>query len=86
MLLHHLAVVHLVDVIAGENQDVLGLFGADGIDVLINGVGRALIPLIADALHGRQHFNKFTDLAAQNVPAFADVAVSATAPWYWVRI
>ena len=75
MLLHHLAVIHFVDVIAGKNQHVLGLLGADGINVLVNRIGSALIPLIADALHGRKHFDELSHLAAQDVPAFADVAV-----------
>ena len=75
MLLHHLAVIHFVDVIAGKNEDVLGLLGADGINVLVNRVGCALIPLVADPLHGRKHFDELSDFAAENVPAFADVAV-----------
>ena len=75
VLLHHLAVIHFVDVVAGKNQDVLGLLGADGINVLIDRVGCALIPLIADALHGRKNFDELADFAAENVPAFADVAV-----------
>ena len=44
MLLQHLLIVHLVDVVAGEDEDMLRFFGADGIDVLKDGVGRALIP------------------------------------------
>src|ERR1035437_5455029 len=75
VLLHHLAVVHLVDVVAGKNKNVLGLFRADGINVLVNGVGRALIPLVTDSLHGRQDFHELAYLAAQDVPAFADVPV-----------
>jgi hypothetical protein len=75
MLGHHLAVIHFVDVIAGEDEDVLGLLGADGIYVLINGVGRALIPLIADPLHGRKDFDELSHFAAEDVPAFANVAV-----------
>src|SRR5205823_3986255 len=42
MLPHHLAVIHLVDVVAGKNQDVLGLLGADGVNVLVDGVRGAL--------------------------------------------
>jgi hypothetical protein len=75
MLLHHLAVIHFVDVIAGEDEDVFGLLGADGINVLINGVGGALIPLVADPLHGGKHFDELSDLATEDVPALADVAV-----------
>jgi hypothetical protein len=75
MLLHHLAVIHFVNVIAGKNEDVFGLLGADGINILVNRVSRALIPLIADPLHGGKNFDKLSDFAAENVPAFADVAI-----------
>ena len=75
VLAHHLAVIHFVDVVAGENQHVFRLLGADGINVLVDGVGGALIPLVADALHGGQDFDEFSDFAAEDVPAFADVAV-----------
>ena len=75
MLLHHLAVIHFVDVIAGEDEDVLGLLGADGINVLVNGVGCALIPLVADPLHGGKDFDELSDFAAEDVPALADVTV-----------
>src|SRR5579864_990092 len=75
MLLHHLAVIHLVDMIAGKNEHMLGLLGADGINILVNRVGRALIPLVAHPLHRRQHFHELAYLAAQDIPAFADVPV-----------
>ncbi len=52
VLLLHAGVVHLVDVVAGEDEDVAGLLGADGIDVLEDGVGGALVPALGDALHG----------------------------------
>jgi hypothetical protein len=54
---------------------VLRLLGADGINVLVNRVGRALVPLLADPLHGRQHFDELSYFAAQNVPALAHVPV-----------
>src|SRR6202035_5761307 len=75
MLFHHLAVIHFVDVIAGKNDDVLGLLGADRINILIDRIGGALIPLIAHPLHGRQDFHELSNLSAEHVPAFADVAV-----------
>src|SRR5437764_14398297 len=75
MLPQHQVVIHLVDMVARQNQNVLRLLRAYGINVLINGVGGALVPLIADALHRRQHFNKFPYFAAQDVPALADVAI-----------
>ena len=68
MLLQHQAVVHLVDVIAGEDENVLRLLGADGIDVLVDGVGGAHVPVLADALHGRQDFDELAQFAADDVP------------------
>ena len=50
VVLDHRAVVHLVDVVAGQNDDVAGPLLLQGVDVLIDGVGRALIPVLVDAL------------------------------------
>ena len=58
VLLEHAGVVHLVDVVAGEDDDVLGFFGADGVDVLVDGVGGALVPGFGDALHGREDLDE----------------------------
>ena len=41
----HGGVVHLIDVVAGQNQHVIGVIALDKGNVLIDGVGRALIPL-----------------------------------------
>jgi hypothetical protein len=75
MLLEHQPVIHLVNVVAGEDEHVLGLLGPDGIDILVNRVGRALVPLVADALHGREHFHELPHFASYDVPAFADVSI-----------
>ena len=42
---HHGGVVHLVDVVAGEHHYIFRVVLLNKIDVLVNGVGRALIPL-----------------------------------------
>ena len=75
MLFHHQLVIHFVDVVAGENQHVLGLLRTDGINVLIDRVGGALIPGFADAFHRRQDFDELAHFAGEESPAFADVAV-----------
>ena len=76
MLPEHLAVVHFVDVVAGEDEHVLRLLGADGVDVLVDGVGRAHVPVGADALHGRQDLNELAEFLGDDAgPAFADVPV-----------
>jgi hypothetical protein len=76
MLLEHEGIVHLVDVIAGEDDDVLGFFGADGVDVLVDGIGGALIPRLGDALHRREYLDELAELVGDDgAPALADVAV-----------
>ncbi len=76
MLLEHLGVVHFVDVVAGEDEDVFGALAADGVDVLIDGVGGAAIPLFADAHLGRKDFNKFAE-ANNGRPAGSNMAAKA---------
>ena len=72
----HTAVVHLVDVVAGEDDHVLWLFAADGIDVLVNGIGVPHVPVGAGALHGGQEFKELAQFLGYNPrPAFTDVAV-----------
>jgi hypothetical protein len=59
-------VVHLVDVITGQHQDVVGVLRAQDVQVLVDGVGRALVPaLLVDLLLGRQQVDEFVELAAQ---------------------
>jgi hypothetical protein len=55
---------------------MLGLLGADGIDVLIHSISGAHVPVGADALHGRQNLNELAELVRDHAgPAFTDVTV-----------
>jgi hypothetical protein len=75
MLLHQ-RVIHLVDVVAGKDEDVLWFFRADGIDVLKDSVGGALVPGLGDALHGRKNLDELAELTRDDgAPAFADMSV-----------
>ena len=40
----HLGVIHLIDVVAGEDQHLIGVVPVNEANILINGVGRALVP------------------------------------------
>ena len=75
VLLQHQFVVHLVDVVAGEDEDVLRLLAADGVDVLIDGVGGALVPILADALHRREDFDELAKFAGRPPSSLADMAI-----------
>jgi len=74
--LHHESVVHLVNVVAGEDEDILWFFGADGVDVLVDGIGSALVPGLGDALHRREDLDEFAELVGDDrAPALPDMAV-----------
>ena len=71
----HARVVHLVDVIAGKDDQIPRAFPRDRIEILIDGVRRSLIPVLADALLRRQNLDEFAELLGDDAPAHADVAV-----------
>ena len=58
----HLVVVHLVDVVAREDQGLFRRFGLDALKILKYRVRRPLVPVLVHALHGRQHFDVFAQL------------------------
>jgi len=76
VLIEHLLVIHLVDVVAGKNEDEIGAFAADGINILVDGVGGALIPGLRDAHLRRQHLNEIPQ-SHKRRPAAPDVAIQA---------
>ena len=41
----HLGVVHFIDMVARQDQHVLGVVAFNEVDVLVNGVGSALVPV-----------------------------------------
>ena len=53
MLLHHLLEVHTVDVVGADDHHNIWLHIFDDVDGLIDGVGRAEIPVLAETLLGR---------------------------------
>jgi hypothetical protein len=66
---HHF-VIHLVDVIAGEDDDVVRLVALDDVDVLVHGIGRAGVPhVLRNALAGRQDIEGLVALGTEEVPA-----------------
>ena len=76
MVVQHAAVVHLVDVVAAQDDHVRRLFAADRVDVLIDRIGGAHVPVGAGALHGRQQLKELAQLLRHDAgPAFADVPV-----------
>ena len=71
-------VVHLVDVIAGEHDHQPWGRHLQRIDVLVDGVGSAEIPVVIDPLLRREHVEELAEVAAeQPMPSQIQVAVEA---------
>ena len=69
MLLQHELVIHLVDMIAGQHDDVFGRMAGDDVDVLEHRIGRAFIPVeFVDALGGRENVEALVPLGPHEVP------------------
>jgi hypothetical protein len=78
VLLHvqpeHQRVVHLVDVIAADDQHVLGALALQGVDVLVDGVGGAQVPVgPPGALLRRGGAHVLAELGVEDAPAALDV-------------
>ena len=71
----HPRVVHLVDVVARQHDQVPRVLAHDRVEVLVDRVGGALVPVLADALLRRQDLDELAELLRHDVPAHADVPV-----------
>ena len=71
----HLRVVHLVDVVAGQDDDVARRFTGDRIEVLVDRIRRAEIPVLVDTLLRRQDFDEFAELFGDDAPSHSDMPV-----------
>ncbi len=74
----HGGVVHLVDVIPCQHHDVLGTVVTDDVDVLVDGICGAAIPVhLVHPLLGGQQVDELVHLVAQERPARLQVAQQA---------
>ncbi len=70
MLLQHDLIIHLVDVVAGEDYHIFRRAVADDVDVLKNGVGGAGVPLaLGHALARRHNVETFIAARPKEIPA-----------------
>ena len=75
VLLQHLFVVHLVDVIAGQDDHVTRPIALDDIDILVHRVGGAEIPHpFRDALAGGKNVETLVAFVPEEGPAVLHVA------------
>ena len=79
MIVDHPGVIHLVDVVAGQDQRIAGRGLLDGVHVLVDRVGGPLIPHLGDPLLRRDHLDVLAQLAAEELPPLVEVPVQAVA-------
>ena len=78
VLHEHGLVVHLVDVIAGQDDDVFRRVALDDVDVLKHGVGRAGVPgAVRHALAGGQDVEALVAFQPEKIPAALQMADQA---------
>jgi hypothetical protein len=65
----HAAVVHFVDVVAGQDQHMRRLMRANDVEVLVDRIRGAHVPaVLVDTLLRRQQFDELTELATEKAP------------------
>ena len=75
VLLQHQLIIHLVDVIARQDDHIFGSVALDDVDILEHRVGGAFIPLeLGHALRGGQDVEALVAFGPQEVPAALQVA------------
>ena len=67
VVVQHLVVVHLVNVVAGEDEDIFRVVHVDEVDVLIDGVGCSAVPFSAFPFLIRRQY-KYTAIGYIKVP------------------
>src|SRR5262249_48600718 len=78
VLSQHQFVVHLVDMVACENDDVLRAVAFDDVHVLKDGIGSPEIPLaLGGALTRRQYIEALVSLRPEEAPAALKVLYQA---------
>ena len=53
MMTDHGSVIHLIDMITRENEDVICALIVDKVEILVDGIGGSAIPLLARAISDR---------------------------------
>ena len=69
----HLGVVHLVDVVAGEHDEMSRVLAQDRIEVLVDRIGGAEIPVLADALLRAENLDELAEFVGDDAPSHAEV-------------
>ena len=79
VIVQHRPVIHLVDVVAGQDQHLLRALGLQEVEVLEDGVGGAPVPAAHHDLLGRHAVDEFPQVRVHDVPGLPEVLVQRKA-------
>jgi len=74
VLPQHDAIVHFVDMISSQNQQIFRLVAVDNIKVLQHRISRAFVPSIINPLRGGENVEVLVPLSPRKVPAALTMA------------
>ncbi len=77
MVLQKLRIVHAINMIAAQNDDVIRADFFDRVDVLIDRVRSAEIPIVVNALFRRPDADEFAEFRRKKMPSELNVALQA---------
>ena len=77
MVGEHPAVVHLVNVVRRQHENVIGLGLADEVEILEDRVGRTAVPALVELLLRGDHVDVLAQVGREEAPAMLDVADQA---------
>ena len=77
MVCHHVGVIHLVNMVTGEDDHIIGVIAVDKIDILVNSIGSTLVPaaLLVVPLIGGQDLGAAVGLVEAPGLTVADVFI-----------
>jgi len=68
MLHQHLGIVHRVDVVSAQHQNIFRGVAVNDVDILVERVGRSPVPFLAHALLRRYDLHELADFGAHEAP------------------
>ena len=69
----HPGIVHLVDMVAGEDEHEVRVLLLEGIEVLIDGIRRSTVPVFADSFLGRDDVDVLVQFGMEHIPSHLDM-------------
>ena len=84
VLLEHQLVIHLVNVVAGKDQNILAGLAPKRVQVLVDGVGGSLVPVFSHPPHGGQNLDELAQFIRGELLQPSRMCRLRESALYWV--